>query len=84
MNGEKYIRSINDPTTRVISWGIGGKLKVDKMVIIDQSRIRLVFDDSSTLDLVAIENGTLEIQSFHADGTYEHSEPVDVGWAGHA
>ena len=69
---------------RVISWGVGGKLKIDKMVIMNQQRIKIVFDDSTSVDIVAMDDETLELQAYDAKGTYTGSEPVDVGWAGHA
>ena len=69
---------------RIISWGVGGKLKIDKMVIINQRIIKIVFDDSTSVDIVAMDDETLEIQAYDAKGNYLGSEPVDVGWAGHA
>ena len=69
---------------RVISWGVGGKLKVDKMVIINQQIIQIVFVDGTSVDIVAMYDETLELQAYDADGGYVSSEPVDVGWAGHA
>lgn len=69
---------------RVISWGIGGRLKVERMVIINQGVIKVEFDDGTSVDIVAMEDETLEIQAYDAKGTYLSSEPVDVGWAGHA
>ena len=69
---------------RVISWGVGGKLKVDKMVIINQGIIKVVLDDGTSVDIVAMDDETLELQAYDAKGNYVSSEPADIGWAGHA
>jgi hypothetical protein len=54
------------------------------MVIINQGVIKIEFEDGTSVDIVAMEDETLELQAYDAKGGYINSEPVDVGWAGHA
>ena len=69
---------------RVISWGLGGRLKVERMVILNRSTIKLEFDDGSSSDITTEDGDTLEFIHYDAKGNLVSTEPVDTGWAGHA
>lgn len=70
---------------RVISWGRARNIAgIDKIVVINSGRIRIVFGDKSYVEIYAYDKEDLELQDFDKDGNYTGSEPIALGWGGHA
>ena len=65
---------------RTLSW----TKEIVQMIIMNRSQIKLVFKNGTSALISTEGNDTLEFIYYDSEGNYITSEPVDVGWAGHA